>query len=96
MLQIMESLQLEYLNLIGEQAQDREKYFEDLRMMLSVECETVEREAAEERVKEHSLNCGVMISHGDYLTFERFESCKRLRQGSASAFERFEFMSVFR
>ena len=96
MLKIMENLQLEYLSLVGEQAANREKFFEDLRKILSVDCDTGEREAAESRIKEHCLNCGEMICHGDYLTFERFESCKRLRQGSISSFERFEYMPIFR
>ena len=80
----------------GEQAEDRERYFEDLKLLLSVECDAAVREAAEARIKLHCLNCGVMICHGDYLTFERFESCKRLRQGSSSSFERFEYMELFR
>lgn len=96
MLKIMENLQLEYLNLVGEQAEDRERYFEDIKLLLSVDCDVAVREAAEARIKLHCLNCGVMICHGDYLTFERFESCKRLRQGSSSSFERFEFMEIFR
>ena len=96
MLKIIENLQLEYLNLVGEQAKQRDPYFVDLRKILSVECEAAEREAAESRVKAHCLDCGEMICHGDYLTFERFENCKRLRQGGASAFQRFEFMPIFR
>ena len=96
MLKIMENLQLEYLKLVGEQAEDRGKYFDDLKLMLSVDCKVEIREEAESRVMEHCLKCGVMICHGDYLTFERFENCKRLRQGSMSAIERFEFMKVFR
>ena len=39
---------------------------------------------------------GELICHGDQLTHERFESCKRLAQGSSSAFERFEYMPIFR
>ena len=44
---------------------------------------------------EEVLAAGELICHGDLLTNERFESCKRLRQGSTSAFERFEFSQPF-
>ena len=96
MLRIMEKLQLQYLQLIGEQAEDKEKYFHDLKLILSVECQVDVREAAEGRIKIHELQVGELICHGDQLTLERFENCKRLRQGSASAFERFEFLPIFR
>ena len=96
MFKIMENLQLDYLNLVGEQADEKEKYFEDLRMILSMDCERSVREAAELRVKEQVLSVGEMICHGDQLTNERFDSCKRLKQGSTTAFERFEFMPIFR
>ena len=96
MFRIMNNLQLEYLNMIGEQADDKVKYFEDLRKILSVECDKETREASEMRIKEQEKKSGVFIAHGDQLTAERFESCKRLKQGSASAFERYEFMQIFR
>ena len=96
MFKIMESLQLEYLNLVAEQAEDKEKYLEDLKIILSVESGNDVREAAENRIKKEVLKAGELICHGDQLTNERFESCKRLKQGSTSAFERFEFMPIFR
>ena len=92
---IMSSLQLEYLTLVGEQAANKVFYLNNLKKMLSVECSEEEREAAEAEVKKQVLLTGVLICHGDQLTNERFESCKRLAQGSASAFERFEFMPIF-
>ena len=96
MFKIMEKLQLQYLNLVGEQAENKEEYFQDLKLCLSVECSTPHREEAEKRIKESVLKAGELICHGDQLTHERFENCKRLRQGSASAIERFEFMPIFR
>ena len=96
MTKIMSSLQLEYLVLVGQQAEDKEVYFNNLKKMLSVECLEEEREAAEKVVKRQVLLSGELICHGDQLTNERFESCKRLAQGSSSAFERFEFMPIFR
>ena len=96
MFKIMNNLQLEYLNLIGEQAVEKAKYFEDLKQILKVDCDNESREASEERVKEHEKKAGVLICHGDQLTEERFESCKRLKQGSVSAVERYEFMPIFR
>ena len=96
MFKILDNLQLEYLNLIGEQAADKAKYFEDLKKIMSVDCDKETREAAEERIKEQVKKSGVLICHGDQLTEERFESCKRLKQGSTSCFERYEFMPIFR
>ena len=51
MFKILDNLQLEYLNLIGEQAADKPKYFEDLKKIMSVDCDKETREAAEERIK---------------------------------------------
>ena len=96
MMKIMSALQLEYLTLVGQQAEDKEGYFSNLRKMLSVDCSEEEREAAEKVVRKQVLLSGELICHGDQLTNERFESCKRLAQGSSSAFERFEFMPIFR
>jgi hypothetical protein len=93
---IMSSLQLDYLNLVGEQSEQKESYFSDVRKILSVECQEEERKAAEIRIQEQVLLAGELICHGDQLTNERFESCKRLAQGSSSAFERFEYMPIFR
>ena len=94
----MSSLQLQYLNLVGEQVEDKDIFFQDLNKILSVECEVLEREAAEKRIKEEVLKKGELLCNGDQLTNERFESCncKRLAQGSLSAFERFEFLPIFR
>ena len=96
MFKIMDNLQLEFLNLIGEQAEDKERYFKDLKLILSVDCDVKIREDAERRVKEQEKVSGVLICHSDQLTKERFENCKRLKQGSTSAFERYEYMPVFR
>ena len=96
MTKIMSSLQLEYLVLVGEQADQKDLYQINLRKILSVECAQEEREAAEVWIKQQVLLAGELICHGDQLTNERFESCKRLAQGSSSAFERFEFCPIFR
>ena len=72
MFKIIEKLQLQYLNLVGEQTDDKEKYAEDLKLILTVECDATEREAAEERIKILVLKVGVLILHGDQLTQERF------------------------
>lgn len=93
---IMSSLQLEYLILAAEQATHKDVYLASLRKILSVECSEEERVAAEQVIKDQILQTGELICHGDQLTNERFECCKRLAQGSASAFERFEFMPIFR
>ena len=96
MFKIMDSLQLEYLNLVGQQAENREEYFSDLELMMSVDCEASKRKAAEKRIAIEVLRTGEMICHGDYLTNIRFETCKRLKQGSVTAFERYDFMKIFR
>ena len=93
---ILKSLQLQYLNLIREQVANKEEYFKDLNTILSVDSQPDKRAAAEKRIKLEEKKAGVLICHGDQLTKERFESCKRLAQSGASAVERFEFMPVFR
>ena len=96
MFRIMKSLQLQYLNLIGEQVAEKDEYYKDIKTILSAESPADIREAAEIRVKLEEKKAGVLICHGDQLTKERFESCKRLAQSGVSAVERFEFMPVFR
>ena len=96
MFKIMKTLQLQYLTLVGEQALDQKQYFQDLKMIMSLEITHDEREAAEERIKVEVKNAGDLICHGDLLTKERFETVKRLAQSGVSAIERFEFMPIFR
>ena len=96
MMKIMDSLQLKYLRLVGEHVDDRKKYEELLKLIQSVECSEDTREDAEKEIMEKVLSVGELICHGDLLTYERFECCKRLRQGSVSALERYDFMPLFR
>ena len=76
MFKIMDTIQHEFLTLVGEQAEDKEEYFKDLELMLSVECEPIRRKAAEKRISKQVLLAGELICHGDYLTDIRFETCK--------------------
>ena len=64
-------------------------------MILSVNSNPEDREEAEGRIMEQVTKSGVLVCHGDLLIKERFESCKRLKQGSTSSFERYEFMPLF-
>ena len=96
MIKIMESLQWKYLNLVGEQSNDKEAFFTDLNLIYSVEVDKDVRERAEIRVKEEVKIAGELICHGDLLTDVRFESCKRLRRMGVSAVERFDFLKIFR
>ena len=95
MFKIMDILQLKYLHLVGQQAVDKGEFFRDLDLIQSVDCETVVRKAAEERIAKEVIRAGDMICHGDYLTNIRFLTCKRLRQGSQTALERYEYMAHF-
>ena len=96
MFKIMHSLQLRYLNLLIEQAEDMEQTKEDINLLSNSEVSVTVREEAEKRMKLVEKKAGVLICHGDQLTKERFENCKRLAQSGVTALERFEFMPVFR
>ena len=96
MFMIMDSLQRKHLGFLLKQASDPVRFSEDLKLIYDVECGVETREAAENRVKVVENKAGILICHGDKLTKERFETCKRLAQSGASAVERFEFMPVFR
>ena len=96
MFKIMKSLQMKKLEHLAEQAPDKELFMQDLSLITSLESDPENRVAAEERIKAVEKKAGVLICHGDQLTKERFETCKRLAQSGVSAVERFEFMPVFR
>ena len=92
----MEVLQWQYLNLVGEQCDDKELYKKDLQSIYSVDLDKSARIEAEQRVKREVAKAGEMINHGDLLTEVRFEACKRLRRMCVSAVERFDFLRVFK
>ena len=96
MIKIMEHLQWQYLNLVGEQSKDKEAFEKDLKMIYSVDLDKPVRLKAEERIKEEVTRAGDMICHGDLLTDVRFETCKRLRRMGVTAVERFDFLKIFR
>ena len=98
MIKIMETLQWQYLNLVGEQCKDKDQFRRDLQSIYSVDIEESIRLDAEERVKQLVIEKGelVLVCHGDLLTEVRFESCKRLRRMCITAVERFDFMRIFR
>ena len=58
MSKIMSSLQLQFLNLVGEQVEDKDLFFQDLNKILSLECKVPDREAAEKRIKEEVFEEG--------------------------------------
>ena len=96
MFKIMDALQCEYLELVGQQSDNKDMFFKDLDVILSVEGDAAMRKEAEKRIRQEVLSAGEMICHGDYLTNIRFETCKRLKQGSVTAIERYDFMKMFR
>ena len=96
MIKIMELLQWEYLNLVGEQVENKSEFKKDLMTIYSTAGDKEDREEAEARVHEEVKKAGVMILHGDLLTDVRFETCKRLRRMCVSATERFDYMNIFR
>ena len=96
MIKIMDLLQWQYLQLVGEQCEDKEQYKKDLKLIYSFDADKSAKLKAEKRVKAAVTLAGEMICHGDLLTEVRFESCKRLRRMCVSAVERFDFLRVFR
>ena len=98
MIRIMEMLQRQYLNYVGEQLEESEKkrYENDLKVIYSVDVDKITMSEAEQRVKKVVAAAGELICHGDLLTEVRFEACKRLRRMCVTAVERFDFMRVFR
>ena len=97
MIKIMELLQWQYLNLVGEQCADKETFKKDLKAIYSsIDIDKSVRIEAEERVKKVVAIAGEMICHGDLLTEVRFEACKRLRRMCVTAVERFDFLRIFR
>ena len=96
MFKIMDCLQREYLELVGQQSGNKEEFFRDLELVLSVDSDTSMRKEAKRRIDQEVLRIGEMICHGDYLTNIRFETCKRLKQGSVTAIERYDYMKIFR
>ena len=96
MCDMLDQVQLDYLHLIAELLPNKTAYLDDLKLIQDSDCETSERESAEERVAGFCLDAGEYIGHGDLLTFERFFLAKRSRKGSSTALERLEYIHYFR
>ena len=96
MFKIMDTLQLEFLHMVGQQSEKGEEFLNDLEVLQSVDCEGSLRREAKNRVDREVLRAGEMIVHGDLLTNVRFETCKRLKQGSITSIERYDYMKIFR
>ena len=96
MFKIMDSLQHQYLVMVGQQSENSEEFFKDMELVLSVDCDSDLRKEAKRRIDKEVLKAGEMILHGDLLTNIRFETCKRLKQGSITPIERYDYMKIFR
>ena len=96
MIKIMDSIQYQYLNFVGQQSENPVEYFENLKLIYSSEVTQKIREKAEEKIKLEVKKAGELICHGDLLTDVRFESCKRLKRMGVSAVERHDFLKIFR
>ena len=65
MFKIMDCLQREYLELVGQQSGNKEEFFRDLELVLSVDSDTSMRKEAKRRIDQEVLRIGEMICHGD-------------------------------
>ena len=61
MIQIEEEIQLDFLRLTAELVPDKDSFLADLDVIQQKDCETVEREAAEQRVHQQVLEAGEYI-----------------------------------
>ena len=97
MVQYLDILQRRFLHEeVAASVQNRAEYREDLKVIENKEVTAHEREQAEHRVKQEVLRHGAWIGHGDLLTYKMFYVAKSLRQHSVTAFERLDFLEIFR
>ena len=96
MIQILESVQLDFLMLSAELVSDKEEFLSDIKLLQNKESDSNSRDEAAIRIHKAILESGEYIGHGDYLTFEKFYSAKGLSQTCVTALERFEFIKYFK
>ena len=96
MIQILDSVQLDFLKLTAELVVDKVEFLSDLNLVQNMDCDAPTRNAAAARMHQAVLECGEYIGTGDYLTFEKFYSAKGLSQTCVTALERFEFIKYFK
>ena len=96
MIQILNSVQLDFLMLTAEQVANKDDFLSDLSLVQDKDCDTDSRDAAAARMHLAVLECGEYIGSGDYLTFEKFYVAKGLSQTCVTALERFEFIKYFK
>ena len=87
-------LQKELLDTIKRQRPEDLQYSEDLKIVYE-EVEEMESEvalgrrtSAEERVRQVVLDMGERVTHGDLLTFQKFNQARALRSNSLRAVDR--------
>ena len=96
MIQILESVQLDFLMLTAELVKDKQGFLSDLSLLQSKESDSASRDDAAARMHKAVLESGEYLGNGDYLTFEKFYSAKGLSQTCVKALERFEFIKYFK
>ena len=96
MIQILESVQLDFLMLTAELVTDKAGFLSDVELLQNKDSDSYSRDAATKRIHAAILESGEYIGHGDYLTFEKFYSAKGLSQTCVTALERFEFIKYFK
>ena len=94
MIELASDLQKELLETIAKQRPEDLQYAEDLKIVYE---ELEERESedalrrrtsAEERVRKVVLEMGERVTHGDLLTFQKFNQARALRSNSLRAVDR--------
>ena len=96
MIQILESVQLDFLMLTAELVDDKDGFLSDLSLLQNKDSDPNARNAAAARIHLAVQESGEYIGSGDYLTFEKFYSAKGLSQTCVTALERFEFIKYFK
>ena len=94
MIKLAYDLQKELLETIEKQRPEDLQYSEDLKIVYE-EVEDIESEdamrrrtCAEKRVRQVVLDMGERVTHGDLLTFQKFNQARALRSNSMRAVDR--------
>ena len=100
MIELASDLQKELLETIARQRPEDLEYAEDLNIVYE-ELEERESEAAlrrrtsaEKRVRKVVLEMGERVTHGDLLTFQKFNQARALRSNSFRAVDRSAILSL--
>ena len=81
---------------VAKASGDEEEFLRKLQVLEDTDVPVEVREPIEKEVKEAVLRFGVWIGHGDLLTVKMIQEARMSMAGSATAFDRLEFLGPFR